>query len=247
MPSVNSSEKTFPLWLQPSHFQTSKALSPCSPLFCHKDFESPLGFCLLPSIPERSAFSGLLCVPFRLQPSFFIFKWPPPTGLPADVSFSLQVCASWAGEGRGPHHLILQERPRWTITSIMSLFLESLHFSQWPYGFSPFSPRSKNTDTLPVCWGPSCHTLAKPPPQGAFQWNSSKAGHSLSYLSCSFLYSFFFSFFNNVHLFIMFKFILFYWSTVDLQCPAGFSAQQHDSVMHMRAQSLSLSLRPHGL
>ena len=194
MPSVNSSEKTFPLWLQPSHFQTSKALSPCSPLFCHKDFESPLGFCLLPSIPERSAFSGLLCVPFRLQPSFFIFKWPPPTGLPADVSFSLQVCASWAGEGRGPHHLILQERPRWTITSIMSLFLESLHFSQWPYGFSPFSPRSKNTDTLPVCWGPSCHTLAKPPPQGAFQWNSSKAGHSLSYLSCSFLYSFFFLF-----------------------------------------------------
>ena len=59
---------------------------------------------------------------------------------------------------------------------------------------TPFSPRSKNTDILPVCWGPSCHTLAKPPPQGAFQGNSSKAGHSLSYLSCSFLHSFFFIF-----------------------------------------------------
>lgn len=58
----------------------AKRSSPCSPLFYHKDFWiSPCscGFCLLPSIPEHSAFSGLLCVPsdsnhpFHLQTATF--------------------------------------------------------------------------------------------------------------------------------------------------------------------------------
>lgn len=66
MPSVNSSEKTFPLWLQPSHVQTSKVLSPCSPLFYHKDFESPLalvGFASFLQFPSTQLSLGCSVFP----------------------------------------------------------------------------------------------------------------------------------------------------------------------------------------
>ena len=110
--------KIFPLCLQPSHFWTAKALSSCSSLFSNKYFESfsPCGF-----------------FPPSFKPWMWNFPWATPTifiHLPLITShraFCWPFCFQVSIRpilGRWPYHLILQEKPRQTVKSIMSLWLE---------------------------------------------------------------------------------------------------------------------------
>ena len=220
MPSVNSSEKTFPLWLQPSHYQTSKALSPCSPLFYHKDSESPLVLVVLPpsfKTPSTQVSLGGSLFPansYRLfsslddhlpQGSLLLFPSSLRSGQPGHSGQATSPSNS-PRETETDHRIYHELIPRIPpLQSVTLLFLVLSKVKKYRHPSCLLGPK------LPTHW-------PTPPPQGAFQGNSSKAAHLLSYLSCSFLHRFCFVFFIMCISLLFINFISLKYSWFTMPC-----------------------------
>lgn len=84
-----------------------------------------LGFCLHPSKPRALRCLWAALCSLQTPTAFFHFWMTTSHRAPCCCFLLLSGLGSLGILGRQPHHLILQERPRRTITSIMSSFLES--------------------------------------------------------------------------------------------------------------------------
>lgn len=244
MPSVNFFRKHFPCGCNLPTSRQAKRSAPCSPLFYHKDFESPLalvGFASFLQFPSTQLSLGCSVFPSRLQPSFFHLQTATFHGAPC-WRFLLLFRSVSPGQTLT---IEFSKRPRQTIPSIMSLFLKSPPTSISDPTVSLPSLQGQNTHTFLFAGAQAATHWPTPPPQDAhFRETHQRqdicclvclAPLPLQVCCCCCC-------FHNLHLFIIFKFIYFIDVYSDLQCPAGFSVEQCDSVTCMCAKSLGLIL-----